>query len=312
MGIIQFRSSDSLFLTWVRSLIDDLPLMLQIYRYDGLMVATNRVSEQFWSAPREIVVEQFNLLEDPQNIALGIPEIFQRVYAGEIVQLPPVLFRKGQRRGDVSEGVDVWVEVVYFPVRGEDGMVSYVGLLHRDVTVQVQQGQDREKVERELAHQSDMLAADQDEIVQQQEQITRQRETILSLSSLIVPVWERVLLVPLVGVIDEMRATHITERLLEAIICRQSSVVVFDVDELRPLDRDVASYVLHAIRSCRLVGNQVVVTGATGEVMRMVEQASFDDVGVMSEVSLAEGIRRALGCVGVVISDRTASECGRE
>ncbi|NJP07817.1 MAG: hypothetical protein HC837_20455 [Chloroflexaceae bacterium] len=74
------------------ALYAQLPFSVIIYRLDGLLLDANAMTEQVFQVSREALIGQYNVLENPQNIELGVPDFFARARNGEIAKLPPVLF----------------------------------------------------------------------------------------------------------------------------------------------------------------------------------------------------------------------------
>ena len=67
-------------------------------------------------------------------------------------------------------------------------------------------------------------------------QITQQSLSLLELSTPVLRLWHRILLLPLVGVIDTVRARQITESLLEAIARYEARVTILDLTGVPVLD----------------------------------------------------------------------------
>lgn len=78
----------------------------------------------------------FTVLNDPQLIVLGIPELFARAATGETVAMPRYPFNVANTHGGGPDE-DLWLETLLQPVFGESGMVESVIVHHRDVTAEV-------------------------------------------------------------------------------------------------------------------------------------------------------------------------------
>lgn len=294
------------FLTLLQSFLDDLPVVMQVYQPEGLMVATNRMSEQFWKVPREVGVGQFNMLTDPQNVTLGVPAIFARVLQGETVTLPPVPYDTGQVGLNVPAGVQVWVDVTYIPIRDASGSIAYVGVIHRDVTAEVEQARGLQTDSNLVAEQLTAIELARQEMVAQQEEITHQREMIRSLASPVIQVWAGILTVPLVGLIDTQRAAAITEDLLEAIVHYQAESVILDITGVTTVDTQVANYLLSAARACRLLGSMVAVVGISNEVAQTMVHLGLDVSEIVTRANLQAGIAWAFERQNLVVSKRVS------
>ena len=106
-----------------------------------------------------------------------------------------------------------------------------------------------------------------DTLVYERERIIRQQqEAIRELSTPVLQIRGRMLLLPIIGVIDTYRARFITENLLRAIRAKRARVVVMDVTGVATIDSRVANHLLQTVTAARLMGALVIVTGLSSEV----------------------------------------------
>jgi rsbT co-antagonist protein RsbR len=124
--------------------------------------------------------------------------------------------------------------------------------------------------------------------------IGRQSEAIRELSTPVLQIRDRLLLLPLVGVIDTHRAQLITENVLKAIRTARAKVVVIDVTGVATIDSKVANHLVQTVTAARLMGALAIVTGITADVAQSmvalgIELAPFTTVGdLQGGVELAE------------------------
>ncbi len=135
----------------------------------------------------------------------------------------------------------------------------------------------------------------------QHEQITSQQQTIRELSTPILPLYEGILVVPLVGAIDSFRAGQIMERLLTAIAERQSDIVIIDITGVPVIDTAVANYLLQTTRAAQLIGAQVILVGIGPEIAQTMVQLGVDLHGILIGAHLQNGIELAFKQLGRVI-----------
>jgi len=99
------------------------------------------------------------------------------------------------------------------------------------------------------------------------EQIIReQQEALRELSTPVLQVRERMLLLPIVGMIDTQRARQLTEGLLHAIRANRARVVVIDITGVAAVDSKVANHLVQTVDAARLMGTRAIVTGLSAEV----------------------------------------------
>src|SRR5262245_20416977 len=81
--------------------------------------------------------------------------------------------------------------------------------------------------------------------VQERERIIRQQqEAIRELSTPVLQVRERLLILPIIGVIDSQRARQLTEQLLRGIRTNRAKVVVVDITGVPTIDSTVANHLV--------------------------------------------------------------------
>lgn len=93
-------------------------------------------------------------------------------------------------------------------------------------------------------------------------------ESLAEIRTPIVEVWENVLLVSVVGILDTHRADLLMETLMGKIIDEEARVVILDLDGVSVMDTAVAKHVMDTIQAAKLMGPEVIVSGINPEVAR--------------------------------------------
>ena len=91
--------------------------------------------------------------------------------------------------------------------------------------------------------------------------VEAQAVAIRELSTPIMQIWRDVLLLPLVGGIDETRSAEITYELLDRVVKTRSSRVIVDITGVEQVDESTADHLLRLVRATKLVGARCVLTG---------------------------------------------------
>jgi rsbT co-antagonist protein RsbR len=152
-----------------------------------------------------------------------------------------------------------------------------------------------------------------DVIVFERERVIRQQqEAIRELSTPVLQIRERLLLLPIIGVIDSHRARLVTDSLLRAIRTNRARVVVMDVTGVATIDSKVANHLLQTATAARLMGAVVILTGVSSEVAQSlaalgIELNKFNTVG-----DLQGGVEEAEHILGYrVVADEDGARAGR-
>jgi rsbT co-antagonist protein RsbR len=145
--------------------------------------------------------------------------------------------------------------------------------------------------------------------VQERERVIRQQqEAIRELSTPVLPVRERLLILPIIGVIDPQRARQLTEQLLVGVRSNRAKVVVMDITGVPAIDVKVANHLVQTVEAARLLGATVIVTGLSPEIAQTLVTIGVD-LGKMNTVGdLQGGIEEAERVLGY----RVVSQGDRE
>ncbi len=135
--------------------------------------------------------------------------------------------------------------------------------------------------------------------VQERERVIRQQqEAIRELSTPVLQVRERLLILPIIGVIDPQRARQLTDQLLRGIRSHRAKVVVIDITGVAAMDAAVANHLVQTVEASRLLGATVIVTGLSPEIAQTIVKIGVD-LGKMNTVGdLQGGIEQAERLLG--------------
>src|SRR5262245_40890620 len=135
--------------------------------------------------------------------------------------------------------------------------------------------------------------------VEQRERVIReQQEAIRELSTPVLQVRERLLILPIIGLIDPQRARQLTEQLLRGIRANRAKVVVIDITGVAAMDASVANHLVQTVEAARLLGAIVIVTGLSPEIAQTLVNIGVD-LGKMNTVGdLQGGIEEAERLLG--------------
>jgi rsbT co-antagonist protein RsbR len=140
------------------------------------------------------------------------------------------------------------------------------------------------------------------------ETMTRHQAAIRELSTPVIKVHDRILLLPIVGTVDTQRAHQIMETVLVEVVEQQAKVMILDIAGVPVVDTRVADHILKTTAAVQLLGAQTILTGISASVARTVVQLGLEITRMHTRSNLSEGIELALSIVGKKItSKRTPS-----
>jgi rsbT co-antagonist protein RsbR len=139
--------------------------------------------------------------------------------------------------------------------------------------------------------------------VQERERIIRQQqEAIRELSTPVLQVRERLLILPIIGVIDPQRARQLTEQLLRGIRANRAKVVVIDITGVPTIDTPVANHLVQTVEASRLMGAIVIVTGLSSETAQTLVTIGVDLSKMKTVGDLQGGIEEAERFLGIKVT----------
>jgi anti-anti-sigma regulatory factor len=205
-----------------------------------------------------------------------------------------VLFEVGPREG-----------TVYDVLRGEISSALRGALLLRE-REQAEEALEKAyaEVERQVEQRTTELQreieererAQEESVRLQQEVIEAQQRAIQELSTPIIPVLElpqggSVIVMPLIGSIDTLRARDVTRSLLAGIREHHAKVVILDITGVPIVDSGVAAYLNKTIQAARLKGARTIVTGISDAVAETIVDLGIDWSGIETLSDLQTGLR---------------------
>ncbi|HEY0737449.1 MAG TPA: substrate-binding domain-containing protein, partial [Herpetosiphonaceae bacterium] len=127
-----------------------------------------------------------------------------------------------------------------------------------------------------------------------QQIILSQQAALRELSTPLIPLSDEVLIMPLIGMIDALRAQQILEMLLQGVADRRAKTVIMDITGVQIVDTHVANALIQAAQAVRLLGAVVVLTGIRPEVAQTLVGLGVDLRTIVTYSSLQSGIANTL------------------
>ena len=125
--------------------------------------------------------------------------------------------------------------------------------------------------------------------VEERERVIReQQEAIRELSTPVLQVRDRLLILPIIGVLDSQRARQLTEQLLSAIQANRAKVVVIDITGVATIDLTVANHLVQTVEAARLMGASAIITGLSSRIAQTLVDLGVD-LGMMKTVGDLQG-----------------------
>jgi PAS domain S-box-containing protein len=127
-----------------------------------------------------------------------------------------------------------------------------------------------------------------------EQRLQRQRDEILELSTPVIQVWDKVLALPIIGTLDTLRATRLTEGLLEKIARTQAEVAILDISGVPTIDTQVAQHLLKTVQAAALMGTVSIMSGVRPETAQSMVHLGIDMGRLRSRNTLQDALQLAL------------------
>lgn len=128
--------------------------------------------------------------------------------------------------------------------------------------------------------------------------IRLQQEAIREISTPVLPVRQGILVLPVIGALDTLRAQQLTEQLLLSIRTHRAKVVVIDITGVPVMDTKVANHLVQTIEAARLLGARSLLTGLSPEIAETIVRLGVDLSMIETMADLQSGLEAAERIVG--------------
>ena len=186
------------------------------------------------------------------------------------------------RNAALTEGKRILVKAL--PMKDAAGNITAAVAVATDVTEQ-------RKLEHELRSRNEELAESE---AAKAQLIERLRYSIDELSNPILEVWDDVLAMPIIGVVDSRRTADMVQRLLGEVARTQASFVIIDLTGVEIVDTRTADHLMKLMRKVEIVGARCVLTGIRPAVAETLVDIGVDFGRLVTLRNLKHGLREAL------------------
>ncbi len=267
-----------------RAAINSLPLGVCIMTPNGDFAVINEAQQQMSGPPSQsiddTVLEKYGLFMADGVTPLVMTEVpMVRALRGKFaLEESEMVVRNGFITGEVR------MKTTTVQLRDAAGTILGALAVSQDITTQ-------RALERELVSRNDQLAASEEA---KTVLIDRLRYSIDELSNPILEVWDDVLVMPIIGVVDSRRTADMVQRLLAEVARTQASFVIVDLTGVEIVDTKTADHLMRLMRKVEIVGARCVLTGIRPAVAETLVDIGVDFGRITTLRNLKHGLREAV------------------
>jgi rsbT co-antagonist protein RsbR len=142
------------------------------------------------------------------------------------------------------------------------------------------------------------------ERVHYEERLKEQSNTIREMSTPTIELWDGVLVLPVVGVVDSMRAQHMMDSMLNKISETHSKVIIMDIQGVAAVDTAVANHLIKITRATKLMGCECILSGITPAVAQTIIQLGINMDNIKTKSTLSDALSEAFTMLDLEVKNK--------
>ncbi|MFM7148533.1 MAG: protoglobin domain-containing protein, partial [Gemmataceae bacterium] len=136
------------------------------------------------------------------------------------------------------------------------------------------------------------------------EKIADQNRAMLEMSTPVTTIWQGILLLPLVGIIDSRRAQDLMTAMLAKIAETRSKIFILDISGVAVVDTAVANHIIKITKATRLMGCECTLSGISPAIAQTVVELGIDVGEVKTTATLRDALEEAFQRTGVKLQSQ--------
>jgi rsbT co-antagonist protein RsbR len=251
--------------------MEHLPNSLAIYRLVDpedprslIMVAANKATQQYYPGEGSLL----------DRLGERLIDIYPEITVDSLLKPLADVALTGKplhmESGSIDDPHPAVFSILAFPLPD-----NHVGVLYDNIT------------ERKLAERAQLQNLQQEEIIR------AQKAALEELSTPLIPITDKIVVMPLIGSMDSRRAQQVMDTLLHGVAETKATNVILDITGVSVVDTQVANTFIRAAQAVKLLGAQVMITGIRPEVAQTLIGLGVDLSEIVTSSSLQVGIATA-------------------
>lgn len=183
-------------------------------------------------------------------------------------------------------------------VRHDDGLAAVelgVNIVLDDLNAQISQtAEANRELDRKVVARTRELQEKLDYITGQNELIQRQRDAISELSTPVLQLWDEVIAMPVIGVVDSYRSEEIMDRLLASIEAGGARFAILDITGVEVVDTTTADHLAKVVHAARLLGTECILCGIGPAVALTLASLGVDFEVMQTQRNLQHALKACL------------------
>ena len=245
------------------------------FQLDGTIISANPAFLKLMGYTEGEVAGQHHrvFLTPQERVSAEYASFWQELASGKV--------KSGQFHRLAKGGKSIWLEANYNPVFDLEGRVERVVKFAIDIT---------DKVESARATEIALKQVREAELIREELNLALEE-----MSTPVMPIWDGILLLPLIGVVDSARTDKVVNKTLERINETRSKVFLLDISGVPAMDTAVANQLLKISKATQLMGCETVISGLSPAIARTMVELGVEVGEVRTTATLQQAFAIALG-----------------
>lgn len=142
------------------------------------------------------------------------------------------------------------------------------------------------------------------ERVRQEKKLQEQSRTIMKISTPAIKLWHRILILPVVGVVDSLRAQQMMNTMLKKIMEVSAKVIILDIQGVAAVDTAVANHLIKIAKATKLMGCRCIISGISPAVAETLVQLGIGLGDIATNATLQDALSDAFDIMNLMVTAR--------
>ena len=142
------------------------------------------------------------------------------------------------------------------------------------------------------------------ERVRQEKKLKEQSRTIMEISTPAIKLWDRIVILPVVGVVDSLRAQQMMNTMLAKIMETAAKVIILDIQGVAAVDTAVANHLIKIAKATKLMGCRCIISGISPAVAETLVQLGIELGDIATNSTLQDALSDAFRLVDLMVTSR--------
>ncbi|MEB3321078.1 MAG: protoglobin domain-containing protein [Cyanobium sp.] len=135
------------------------------------------------------------------------------------------------------------------------------------------------------------------------ELLHEQSQAVMAMSTPVTEIWDGILLLPIVGIVDSRRSEDIMNAVLECIKTSKAKEFILDISGVGVVDTAVANYLISITKATALMGCRSTVSGISPSISKTIIQLGIDIDDVNTTSTMMDALAAAFENRGISIQE---------